>query len=115
MLGSPGFGGPDGATPEPPMDMPSAASSGEAESQAKEAAELTSLFSRVLDLKGVARPPNFSGKESDFADWHFRFMSSMELFGCADYLRGMEQFAVPLDSDQEGRLNPRARVAKDDL
>ena len=46
---------------------------------------------KLVDLKGVARPPDFSGNDSDYYEWKFRFSSVMGLLGilpamqyCAD-------------------------------
>eukprot|EP00972_Heterocapsa_arctica_P036741 5409432-Heterocapsa_arctica.AAC.1 len=46
---------------------------------------------KLVDLKGVAKPPEFGGEDKDWYEWKFRFSSTMSLLGilpamqyCAD-------------------------------
>jgi hypothetical protein len=43
-----------------------------------------SKLSRLLDLKGLAKPVSFSGAEAEWADWKFRFLALRTLLGCAE-------------------------------
>ena len=39
------------------------------------------VAAKLVDLRGVAKPPVFSGKESDWADFRFRLESIAALLG----------------------------------
>ena len=51
---------------------------------------------RLLDLKGVARPPPFSGKQEDWAEWRFKFLSAMDLLAIGRYMRLAESVERPV-------------------
>eukprot|EP00972_Heterocapsa_arctica_P010025 1473477-Heterocapsa_arctica.AAC.1 len=42
--------------------------------------------SRLLDLKGVARPPQFDGKTSAWGDWKFKILAIAELLDLAEFM-----------------------------
>ena len=39
---------------------------------------------RLVDMRGVAKPPNFTGLESDWAEWKFRMEAILSLLGLDD-------------------------------
>ena len=49
---------------------------------------MTALSSRLVDLKGVAKPPTWDGREQAYQEWKFRFESVMALL---DLEVGMKQ------------------------
>ena len=46
--------------------------------------------SKLLDIRGLGKPPNFTGEESQFVEWKFRFEISMSLMGLADNMKTAE-------------------------
>ena len=40
------------------------------------------IAAKLVDLRGVAKPPVFSGKETEWADFRFRLESIAALLGC---------------------------------
>ena len=61
---------------------------------------------RLVDLKGVARPPPFSGEDADWYEWKFRFLSVMGLLRIADEMKYCGAMQVPVDFAQ---LNPASK------
>ena len=51
---------------------------------------------RLLDFKGVDRPPPFSGRQEDLAEWRFKFLSAMDLLAIGRYMRLAETVERPL-------------------
>ena len=49
-----------------------------------------------MDLKGVARPPPFSGRQEDWAEWRFKFLSAMDLLAIGRYMRLAESVERPV-------------------
>eukprot|EP00972_Heterocapsa_arctica_P048567 7158400-Heterocapsa_arctica.AAC.1 len=50
---------------------------------------------RLLDLKGVARPPPFDGRVSSWGDWRFRILAVCDLLGLADLMQVAERNPTP--------------------
>ena len=46
--------------------------------------ESVSWAPRLLDLKGVARPPTFNGEPAGWSEFHFRFMAMLDLLEMGD-------------------------------
>ncbi len=63
---------------------------------------------RLLDLKGVARPPSFSGRQEEWAEWRFKFLSAMYLLGIGKYLRLAETVGRPITMTPE-EVSPAVR------
>eukprot|EP00972_Heterocapsa_arctica_P030548 4496859-Heterocapsa_arctica.AAC.1 len=67
---------------------------------------------KLVDLKGVARPPEFSGREDhDWYECKFRFSSAMSLLGilpamryCADIPYPVDYHAISPDGRQKNTL-----------
>eukprot|EP00972_Heterocapsa_arctica_P008820 1294039-Heterocapsa_arctica.AAC.1 len=53
--------------------------------------------SRLVDLKGVARPPEFNGEDSGWYEWKFRFQSVMSLLGILPAMRFVAELPYKVD------------------
>lgn len=51
---------------------------------------------KLLDLKGVARPPVFSGRQANWAEWRFKFTNAMDLLTIGNYVRLAESVGRPI-------------------
>ena len=49
----------------------------------------------LLDLKGITRLQEFTGREDDWADWHYRTKAVMPLLGLYDLVTQTEAQRVP--------------------
>ena len=56
------------------------------------------MAARLVDLRGVAKPPTFSGKEADWPEFKFRLESVAALLGCDE---AMERVARGGDTELE--------------
>lgn len=54
-------------------------------------------YAKLLDLKSIGRPPRFTGKESDWADFRYRFKVSMSLLLLRDTLDVAANSLEPID------------------
>ena len=54
-------------------------------------------FTRMIDLKGIAKPVPFTGTEEEWNDWKFRFLSVCSMLGLRQC---MEQAAQMADLDE---------------
>ena len=61
------------------------------------------VAARLVDIRGVAKPPIFSGREADWADFKFRLEAIAELLGCEDVMSEQR-------GEDEGRHRPGADV-----
>ena len=43
--------------------------------------------SRMIDLKGIAKLPEFDGTDAEWPDWKFRFEALIGLMGLSDIMR----------------------------
>jgi hypothetical protein len=55
---------------------------------------------RMVDMRGVAKPPNFTGLETDWAEWKFRMEAILSLLGLDD----LAEAAVREGVDADARL-----------
>ncbi|CAE8719240.1 unnamed protein product, partial [Polarella glacialis] len=66
--------------------------------------EMTRAFrevaGRMVDMRGVAKPPNFTGLETDWAEWKFRMEAILSLLGLDD----LAEAAVREGVDADARL-----------
>ncbi len=51
---------------------------------------------KLLDLKGVARPPTFNGEERSWPEFRFKFLSVMELMGAGAWMRAAASLRRPI-------------------
>eukprot|EP00972_Heterocapsa_arctica_P058684 8652257-Heterocapsa_arctica.AAC.1 len=51
---------------------------------------------KLLDLRGVAKPPIFDGNPQSYSDWRFRFLAVADLIDLADLMRAAEKFPAPI-------------------
>ncbi|CAE8737401.1 unnamed protein product, partial [Polarella glacialis] len=83
--------------------MMDAAASAPVTRQAQET-EMTRAFrevaGRMVDMRGVAKPPNFTGLETDWAEWKFRMEAILSLLGLDD----LAEAAVREGVDADARL-----------
>ncbi|CAE8611618.1 unnamed protein product [Polarella glacialis] len=83
--------------------MMDAAASTPVTRQAQET-EMTRAFrevaGRMVDMRGVAKPPNFTGLETDWAEWKFRMEAILSLLGLDD----LAEAAVREGVDADARL-----------
>ena len=56
------------------------------------------VAARLVDLKGVGRPPNFSGLESDWSDFKFKMESACALLGVDVIMEGPERILTPQET-----------------
>ena len=70
---------------------------GEAPRQGESVNEMSyaEIASKLIDLRGVGRPPTFSGKEEDWADFKFRMESAGSLLGLECVMEGPEKPLSP--------------------
>lgn len=52
--------------------------------------------SHLVDMRGIGKPPSFTGDEKEFTEWKFRFEISMSLLGIADNMRAAEERRTPI-------------------
>ena len=64
------------------------------------------VAAKLVDLRGVAKPPVFSGKESDWADFRFRLESIAALLGCD---KAMEMAAEMKEEPSHIMMLPKGR------
>eukprot|EP00972_Heterocapsa_arctica_P079569 11725573-Heterocapsa_arctica.AAC.1 len=62
---------------------------------------------KLLDLKGVARPPLFDGKPQSYSDWRFRFLAVADLLDLADPMRAAEKHPSTTTFDLMNAENKR--------
>ena len=61
---------------------------------------------KLVDLKGVAKPPPFSGDDADWFEWKFRFTSVMGLLRVAEEMKFCAAMHEPVPF---ARLGPQAK------
>ena len=44
------------------------------------------VSARLVDLRGIARPPTFSGKDEEWPEFRFRMEAIASLLGCEEIL-----------------------------
>jgi hypothetical protein len=68
-------------------------------------------FSRLADLKGLARPTSFSGNEAEWSDWKFRFLALCALLGISDDLQTLVKLDIePNESVLTAEEKQRSQV-----
>ena len=68
--------------------------------------EISDWGTKLVDLKGVAKPPPFSGDDADWFEWKFRFTSVMGLLRVADEMKFCAAMHEPVPF---ARLGPQAK------
>jgi hypothetical protein len=54
------------------------------------------VAARMVDLKGVAKPPAFTGREADWSAWRFRFESAMALLDLDGVMKAAASHPHPI-------------------
>ena len=68
--------------------------------------DVSDWVAKLVDFKGVAKPPPFSGDDADWYEWKFRFMSIMGLLGVAEEMKFCAAMHEPIPFV---RLRPQAK------
>ena len=55
---------------------------------------------RLVDMKGVAKPQEFSGRQQDWSEWRFRFAAIAELMGLNTHMEDAARQRNPIDKAQ---------------
>ncbi len=61
---------------------------------------------KLVDLKGVAKPPEFAGEDSAWYEWKFRFSSVMSLLGILPAMLYVVDLPYPVRTEA---LSPEGR------
>eukprot|EP00972_Heterocapsa_arctica_P103293 15221709-Heterocapsa_arctica.AAC.1 len=71
----------------------------------KKKSAFNDVAARFVDLRGIARPPTFSGRDVEWPEVRFGMEAIASLLGCqeilADALKGNEDADVDLMDDEE--------------
>ncbi|CAE8609876.1 unnamed protein product [Polarella glacialis] len=57
------------------------------------------VAARMVDLKGVAKPPVFTGREADWSAWRFRFESAMALLDLDGVMKALLLLLLLLEDE----------------
>ena len=66
--------------------------------------------SRLVNLKDLAKPPSFSGKESEWKEWRFRFESVAALLGLEVLMHGALEISLEEVDALDLREQSRSKV-----
>ena len=72
---------------------------------------VTDLATKLLDLRGVGRFPEFSGKDTEWQDWKFKFQVCADMMGLGELMRTAARWATTTTAQEQHPSNlERARL-----